>query len=1271
MNGAPSPLAEALAGTYDLVRELGEGGMATVYLATDAKHRRQVAIKVLKPELAASVGADRFLQEIRTTANLRHPHIVPLFDSGEAAGFLYYVMPYIEGESLRERLDRETHLSVDESLRLAREVAGALSYAHARGVIHRDIKPGNIMIESGHAVVADFGIASAVFAAGGRRLTQTGMIVGTPAYMSPEQASGQAEPDARSDVYSLACVAYEMLAGQPPFSAPTAAVVLARHMFDPVPPLTTARPGLAPHIVDAVERAMAKTPVDRFESADAWARALETPIVSPAPRQLAAIASPDPPESPRPAVARPESVAIVPFTNLSGDPSQEFFVAGMHDAIISELARIGALTVISRTSVMRYRDSDVSIPEIADQLGVDAVMEGSVLQAGNRVRISLQLLQARPEKALWSDTYERDLTDVLALHGEVARTVAGAISVTLTTDEIEQLSRTETVDPRAYELYLRGRHLNPAMEAQGYRRIDYFERAIECAPDFAAPHASLARTLTWFAQLGIEPARPALARAQAAADRAFALDPQSGDVQAIVGYLKTMRDWEPYAGEPFLRRAIELEPGNVEALQDLAWQQTIVGEFDSACDIWARAQRIDPFSPMPTMLYGWTLYMARRWDESIETLTSGLERNPDFPHMAVWLAAAHQKVGDYGPALELCRRAERLDPGESNLDLFAVLAFVYRNIGAIEDARRVADAIDRHGHRSDISWFSSLAAYARGDQEGVVRHLGEAAADRFPMAILLPIHPAFDDLARDPRVAAIADTLRVRRAAPDPTEASGPAPASTPTASSTPTPASSLDPSIAVLPFASMSADADDEYFADGISEEVINALTQIPGLKVAARTSAFAFKGKAQDLRDIGEKLGVSTVLEGSVRRAGDQLRITAQLIGVDDGYHLWSERYDRELADVFAVQDEIARNIANRLKITLAGEGADESAGESGLAGTAATLGTTNVAAYELYLKGRHLWYQRTPVSMRSAGEFFEQAIALDPDFASAHAGLADSYSVRRAGGYVSHADTHERVRRAVRRTLELAGDTAEGQVTAAYFESYYGDDWPVAEQHWKRALELDPRSSVAHGQYGLFLAAHGRRGEQKLHAGIAREIDPLSPFLAMIDGMGRYSLSDFEQAIAACDEALVLQADFPLALLLSGFSMSCLGRHEEACGRLRRGITVTHRNALFLGTYGYVLARAGREAKARELLQELEERAARGEYVSPIGSLNIYRGLADRHGVRRLLAESIEDHMPPITLSVTWAADRADPLLEDPAIVESLRRLRFPPALAAVRG
>jgi eukaryotic-like serine/threonine-protein kinase len=284
----------SLAARYLIERQLGSGGMATVFLARDLKHRRQVAVKVLKPELAASLGAERFLREIDTTANLRHPHILPLYDSGEVRGALYYVMPYVEGESLRDRLAREGQLPLDDALRIAREVAGALSYAHARGIVHRDIKPENILLESGHAVVTDFGIARAVREAGTESLTGAGVSLGTPAYMSPEQAAGEREIDGRTDLYSLGCVLYEMLAGQPPFTGITASSVIRQHMVTPPRPIGSIRPVVPTTVAEALERALAKNPADRFAFVSQFSDAL-------GPRETTPVtASPTLPATPRP-----------------------------------------------------------------------------------------------------------------------------------------------------------------------------------------------------------------------------------------------------------------------------------------------------------------------------------------------------------------------------------------------------------------------------------------------------------------------------------------------------------------------------------------------------------------------------------------------------------------------------------------------------------------------------------------------------------------------------------------------------------------------------------------------------------------------------------------------------------------------------------------------------------------------------------------------------------------------------------------------------------
>ncbi len=345
MTDVPHRLTTALADRYRIERKLGEGGMATVYLAEDLKHRRKVAVKVLRPELAAALGPERFLREIETTANLRHPHILPLYDSGQApdpsGAFLYYVMPYVEGESLRDRLARERQLPVDEALRLTREVADALGYAHERGIIHRDIKPDNILLERGHAVVADFGIARAVSSAGTAQLTQTGMAVGTPAYMSPEQSVGESDLDGRSDLYALGCVLYEMLAGEPPYAGASAQAIIAKRFREPVPRISTLRETVSPSLEGTIIRALARAPVDRFATVEEFRLALASPDT---------VSTPPPTPAARREGEEEFWVAVLPFRARGASADLEALAEGMTESIVTGLLRFTYLRVFSQRS---------------------------------------------------------------------------------------------------------------------------------------------------------------------------------------------------------------------------------------------------------------------------------------------------------------------------------------------------------------------------------------------------------------------------------------------------------------------------------------------------------------------------------------------------------------------------------------------------------------------------------------------------------------------------------------------------------------------------------------------------------------------------------------------------------------------------------------------------------------------------------------------------------------------------------------------------------
>src|SRR5438093_6618542 len=518
-------LQAALADRYTIERELGRGGMATVHLAQDLKHRRKVAIKVLKPELAAALGPERFLQEIEIAAGLTHPHILPLYDSGEATGLLYYVMPYVEGETLRNRLDRAGQLPLAEAVQIAREVADALGYAHGHDVVHRDIKPENILFEAGHAVVSDFGIARAITATAGAPLTETGIVIGTPAYMSPEQASGTDPIDGRSDVYSLGCVLYEMFAGEPPYTGPSAQIVMAKRLTDPVPSVRRLREGIPPAIDAAVSRALAKAPADRFDTAALFAEALAAPAAGPTPVHplrrgrpllgrrlaygvgLAALAllaaigvftrSPARSGTNHPSAQR--ILVVLPFENL-GPPNDEYFADGMTEEVTARLAGLHGLRVIGRTSASRYKNTTKTIPQIGQDLGVGYVLEGSVRwdkppRGPSRVRVTPQLIRVSDASHVWAHVYDAVLADVFAVQSNIARQVAETLDVTLLAPERQALDAKPTTNLEAYDYYLRGKDYQARQldDEDAHLAVRMYQRAVQLDPTFVLAYGAPTR----------------------------------------------------------------------------------------------------------------------------------------------------------------------------------------------------------------------------------------------------------------------------------------------------------------------------------------------------------------------------------------------------------------------------------------------------------------------------------------------------------------------------------------------------------------------------------------------------------------------------------------------------------------------------------------------------------------------------------------------------------------------------------------------------------
>jgi TolB-like protein/Tfp pilus assembly protein PilF/tRNA A-37 threonylcarbamoyl transferase component Bud32 len=690
-------LQDGLSDRYRIERELGRGGMATVFLAEDLKHHRRVAIKVLEPDVAAAVGPERFLREIETVAQLTHPHILPLFDSGRVDGLLFYVMPYVEGESLRGRLARERQLPVDEALHIAREVADALDYAHRHGVVHRDVKPENILLEEQHALVADFGVARAIATAGGETLTATGIAVGTPAYMSPEQAAGEKELDGRSDLYSLGCVLYEMLAGQPPFTGPTVESLVHQHLSADPRPVTVLRGAVPPTVDGALSRALAKAPADRFRTAAEFAAALATGGEG---AQTAAAVD-----------ARAASIAVLPFLNLGGDPENEYFSDGLAEDIIDALTQLPELRVMARTSAFAFRGKEQDVRRIGAELNVAHILEGSVRRAGTRLRVTAQLVKASDGYHLWSQRFDRELTDVFAIQDEISQAIVETLRVRLAGDR--PLVKRYTENPAAYDLCLKARYHLFRMTQEGLevaRR--YCEQAIALDPSYAWAHVVLAESYMWNAYWGFTDPREACPRAKAAALEALSLDDTIADAHHALGAVLCAGEYDWHEAEGEFRRGLQLgHPSTVARYYYAAWFLYPMGRVEEGATETRRALERDPLDPLYNSFYGYVLHSLSRFDEAVTQLQRAISLDPTFFFPYWFLSITHALNGRLDDAIAAAEKAKEFSGG--NASTLGQLGRVFALAGRQTEARQLLVQLEA---RRRVSYVppSSIAMIHRG-----------------------------------------------------------------------------------------------------------------------------------------------------------------------------------------------------------------------------------------------------------------------------------------------------------------------------------------------------------------------------------------------------------------------------------------------------------------------------------------------------------------------------------------------------------------------------
>ena len=768
-------LKAALAERYAIERELGSGGMAMVYLAEDLKHHREVAVKVLRPELAAALGPERFLQEIKVTARLTHPHILPLHDSGEADGFLYYVMPYVEGESLRERLNRETQLPIDETLRITGQVAAALDYAHRHDVIHRDIKPENILLHEGEAIVADFGIALAVSVAGGERLTETGLSLGTPEYMSPEQATGSQELDQRSDIYSLACVVYEMVAGEPPHTGPTVQAIMAKVLTDTPQSLRVIRDPTPTAVDAAVTRALAKVPADRFQTAAEFAKALATaPDTAPLrrwrqPSKLTAIVlafvavtvvtglvtdwtfNPFRAQGSAAAARDGNSIAVLPFANLSGQEDDDYLSEGLADELIGALTKVEALRVASRTSSFSFQNSDMDVRDIARRLGVATVLEGSVRKSPTALRVTARLSDAATGYTLWSQTFIRQPQDIFTVQEEIAQAIVSALEIELAAGTGAPIVQRDVEDLNAYNLYLRGRYFwNKRTQQDLLTAVRHFEEAVARAPNYAQAHAGLADAYAVIGFYDYLPPADAFQNARAAAKKALELDASLAEPHATLGYVALYYDWNWSDSEREFRRAIALKPDYAIAHQWYANHLVTVGRFEAARAAARRARELETLSLIISAVQGWISYYAGDYERAIEELNGTLQLEPDFALAHLWTGQAYAELDKLDEAIEWIERAVDLSGGSDII--VAALAHAHARSGARDTVETLLGSLEAQSEDRYVPAFEIAKVYiALGDTPIALEWLQRAYDRRSHSMVFLKVDPQLAELRSNPQ----------------------------------------------------------------------------------------------------------------------------------------------------------------------------------------------------------------------------------------------------------------------------------------------------------------------------------------------------------------------------------------------------------------------------------------------------------------------------------------------------------------------------------------
>jgi serine/threonine-protein kinase len=1141
----PAPLQPgAVVGRFEIVRELGRGGFGVVYEARDRELGRQVALKLVRSGAGAAEDG-KVTREAEAIARLAHPNLITLHDVGRSEHGPYLVFELLRGKTLQERID-DGPLPLQEAVHIAVEVARGLAHAHAEGVVHRDLKPSNVFVTvKGQVKILDFGMAHAF---GRRRLSG-----GTPAYMAPEQWTDEPE-DERTDVFALGVMLHVMLSGEYPFPENGGRWSAG----------TTTAPKLdlpgAPGLADLIDRMLEKAAKGRPRDGAAVLAAL-TPIQDSL-RTRPADSSPPSHAKRRKATlgerfsspvgrrllgwvaavttgamlavggsvvwkrfsgarATAEtgvtpSIAVLPFADLSERQDQGYLADGIAEELLGVLSKVQGLRVPGRTSSFHFKGKQARLEEVGQELQVEHVLEGSVRSSGKRLRINAELVRISNGERVWTETFEREFTDVFAIQDEIARAVVAALRVRLMPGQEPVAKAYRTDNQEAYESYLLGKQF---LKSQSYdsmkRALAALEKSVQLAPRFAPAWAYLSGARMNALDLGLIETPWSEGRREAldAANHAVELAPDLPEALAVRALFR-MTEWDWAGAKSDIDRAKQLAPDDPATLGAKAVYAAWTGRKEEALTLGRLTVALDPLDGGAWNSLGILLTNAEHFEEAERAFARAMEVDPHSHFVHGNRMFLMVSTGRFAEALALC---PKIDP--------AVLceAIVHHELGNTARSQKALEVVvaDARGGQDflNIGFVQAI----RGEKDSAFEWLEKARARHVGDLSILVTGLAFRSLHADPRWAAL---LRKMNLSPG----GEPLPATAAAAEAT--------PSIAVLPFADMSEKRDQEYFADGVAEEILNALAQVKGLKVIGRTSSFSFKGKKEDLRSIGQQLGAGTLLEGSVRKQGSMLRITAQLIKATDGTHLWSQVFDRNEAKIFAVQEEIARAVVTALQLKLR-PGEDLQSG---------WMKTDAPEAYYQFLLGREFDRRGTLEGYRRALGAYEKALAIDPRYGPAWDGLVQSAIVI-LGVEGDEPKLRKRALFAADQAIAVAPNLPNGYLARSRARRAILFDWAGALAEVDKALTLRPEQSDALERRAELVGSPESRAESVRRYQAMADGDPLNTSAWNDLGFAQMEAGDFVNARRSLERALEIAPGNPNATWSLCLCLIAGGQAKEA--------------------------------------------------------------------------------------------------------------------------